>query len=92
MWRILIPLTDVLNLSPPQLVAAKGINASSLLQLCPPGTLDPLPHLYDTAMYASACLVAVAAVGNYLIRPVNAKYHMPPDPPSAKPVQHDSGH
>lgn len=54
---------------------------------------DPLPHLYDHAMYGGAALLGLAAAGNFLIRPVSSKFHMPPDPPSsAAAAAHDKSH
>lgn len=53
-----------------ELVAAKSINISKLLVLCPPGTLDPTPHLYDSTMYTLSGLMAVAVVAHGLVKPV----------------------
>ena len=36
------------------LMAAKSLSISKLMVLAPPGTVDPMPHLYDTSMYAYA--------------------------------------
>jgi len=40
---------------------------------------DPLPHLYDSAMYGAAGLLSVAAVSAFLMRPVHSKWHMKED-------------
>ena len=53
-----------------ELLATKTLNISKLLALCPPGTLDPTPHLYDTTMYAMSGLTALAFVAHGLVRPL----------------------
>ncbi len=53
-----------------ELLATKTLNISKLLALCPPGTLDPTPHLYDTTMYAMSGLTALAVVAHGLVRPL----------------------
>ena len=42
-----------------------------MLALCPPGTPDPTPHLYDTTMYTLTGLMATAFVCHSLVRPMN---------------------
>jgi hypothetical protein len=53
-----------------ELFAAKSINISKLLVLCPPGTIDPTPHLYDTTMYTLSGLMTVAVIAHGLVKPV----------------------
>ena len=50
-----------------------------MLEICPPGTPDPTPSLYDNSMYAICGCLSVAAIGNAMIRPVDPKYFMPPE-------------
>lgn len=38
-----------------------------------------MAHLYDNAMYGAAGLLSIAAVSSFLMRPVNAKWHMKED-------------
>lgn len=55
-----------------ELIAAKTLTISKLLVLCPPGTIDPTPHLYDTTMYTLSGAMAAAVVAHALVRPLNA--------------------
>lgn len=57
------------------LMETKVVTINTLLPLCPAGTLDPTPFLYDSTMYFAATIVAIASVVSFFIRPVNAKYH-----------------
>ncbi|EDQ89063.1 uncharacterized protein MONBRDRAFT_25635 [Monosiga brevicollis MX1] len=65
------------------LIAKKSVDIQTLLGMCPAGTADPTPFLYDTAMYASAGLLGVAAVANLTMRPVKDAMFMKPDDPRA---------
>jgi len=53
------------------LMATKTLTISKLMLLVPPGTPDPLPHLYDTSMYAYAGLMTTAVVAHAMVRPLN---------------------
>ena len=53
-----------------ELLAAKSLSISKLLVLCPPGTIDPTPHLYDTTMYAMSGLMATAFLTHLLVHPI----------------------
>jgi MFS family permease len=57
------------------LVANKTVTISRLMELAPPGTVDPSSMLYNTTMYAMAALLAVALLANLLIRPVHPRHH-----------------
>lgn len=57
------------------LAKAKTVTISKLMEIVPSGTLDPTPYLYDTTMYTMTGFVCLAAVSNFLIRPVPSKYH-----------------
>ena len=59
-----------------QLVAAKTVTINKLMDIAPPGTVDPTSSLYNTTMYLMAVLLFVALVANALMRPVNARHHM----------------
>ena len=59
-----------------QLVSAKTVTIARLMEIVPPGTIDPTPSLYNTTMYAMAALLAIAFVSNLLIGPVDKKHHM----------------
>ncbi len=59
-----------------QLVAAKTVTISKLMEIAPAGTVDPTSSLYNTTMYLMAVLLFVALISNALMRPVNPKHHM----------------
>eukprot|EP00581_Thalassiosira_minuscula_P017934 CAMPEP_0183730648 /NCGR_PEP_ID=MMETSP0737-20130205/33401_1 /TAXON_ID=385413 /ORGANISM="Thalassiosira miniscula, Strain CCMP1093" /LENGTH=809 /DNA_ID=CAMNT_0025963199 /DNA_START=89 /DNA_END=2518 /DNA_ORIENTATION=- len=54
-----------------KLVDAKTLTIEKLLELAPPGTVDPTPFLYDTTCYLAAALMSVAALSNLAIRPLD---------------------
>ena len=56
------------------LVEAKTVTISRLMEIAPPGTLNPSTTLYNSTMYLMAALLGVALVCNLLIRPVDAKH------------------
>jgi MFS family permease len=59
-----------------ELVAAKTVTVSKLMELVPAGTIDPTPSLYNTTMYAMAGLLVIAFFANLTIRPVDKKHHV----------------
>ncbi len=59
-----------------ELVKAKTVTVSKLMEIVPEGTVDPTPSLYNTTMYAMAALLVIAFFSNLLIRPVNSKHHV----------------
>ncbi|HEC73595.1 MAG TPA: MFS transporter [Methylophaga aminisulfidivorans] len=59
-----------------QLIAAKTVSISQLMEIAPPGTMDPTPSLYNTTMYAMAGLLMVAFLANLSIRPVKEHHHV----------------
>ena len=59
-----------------QLVAAKTVTISKLMEIAPPGTVDPTSSLYNTTMYLMAVILFVALIANATMRPVNPKHHM----------------
>ena len=62
-----------------ELVKAKTVTISKLMEIAPPGTVDPTSSLYNTTMYLMACLLLIALVANATMGPVNPKHHMKPD-------------
>jgi MFS family permease len=58
------------------LVERKTVTISRLLELAPPGTVDPSSTLYNSTMYAMAALLAVALAANLLVWPVDPKHHL----------------
>ncbi len=59
-----------------ELVKAKSVTISKLMEIAPDGTVDPTPSLYNTTMYAMAGLLIVAFFSNLLMKPVNSKHHV----------------
>ena len=57
-----------------ELVKAKTVTISKLMEIAPAVTIDPTPSLYNTTMYAMACLLVIAFFSNLLIKPVNKKH------------------
>ena len=61
------------------LIDEKSVTLAKLLEIAPPGTLDPTPGLYDSTMYGMALLLFVALVANALMKPVHPSHHLPMD-------------
>jgi MFS family permease len=59
------------------LVAQKTVTLSKLMEIAPPGTVNPASTLYNSTMVLMAGLLAIALIANLLVRPVNPKYHLP---------------
>jgi MFS family permease len=59
-----------------QLVAAQTVTIARLLEIAPPGTVDPTPGLYNSTMYLMAALLAVGLVANALMKPVHPRHHL----------------
>ncbi len=59
-----------------ELVAQKTVTISKLMEIAPPGTIDPTSSIYNTVMYLMAFLLFIALISNALMRPVHEKHHM----------------
>ncbi len=59
-----------------ELLAAKTVTIAKLMEIAPPGTIDPTATVYNSTMYLMAGLLVVALVANLLVRPVDAKHHL----------------
>ncbi|MEJ2094981.1 MAG: OFA family MFS transporter [Gammaproteobacteria bacterium] len=59
-----------------QLVAAKTVTISKLMEIAPQGTVDPTSNLYNSTMYLMAVLLFIALLSNAFMRPVDPKHHM----------------
>ena len=46
------------------LIAQQTVTIAKLMEIAPPGTVDPTPSLYNVAMYLMAALLAIALVAN----------------------------
>jgi MFS family permease len=58
------------------LVEQQTVTIAKLMEIAPPGTVDPTPSLYNFTMYLMATLLAIALVANATITPVASKHHM----------------
>lgn len=58
------------------LLSAQTVNIARLMEIAPPGTVDPTPGLYNTTMYLMAALLAIGLVSNALMRPVAGRHVM----------------
>ncbi len=58
------------------LVAQNTVTIAKLMEIAPPGTVDPTSGLYNTTMYLMAALLFVALIANAAMRPVDSKHHM----------------
>ena len=59
------------------LVAQKSVTIAKLMEIVPPGTIDPTSALYNTTMYLMAALLFVALLANAAMRPVAGKHYLP---------------
>ncbi len=59
-----------------QLMAAKSVTVSKLMEIAPQGTLDPTSSLYNTTMYVMAGLLVIGFFANLAVRPVDEKHYM----------------
>ena len=67
-----------------ELVAAKTVTITNLMEIAPLGTIDPTPSLYNTTMYAMAGLLVIAFFSNLFIKPVASKHHVENTHPEMK--------
>lgn len=56
------------------LINSNSVTIDKLLPLCPPGTVDPTPFLYDTTMFTLATFLGLAFMSNALVRPVSKEF------------------
>ncbi len=54
-----------------ELLEAKTLSINKLLAICPPGTLDPTPHLYNNTMYTLTGMMAAAFITHSLVKPTD---------------------
>ena len=59
-----------------QLVDQNTVTIANLMEIAPPGTIDPTSGLYNTTMYLMAALLGIALLANATVKPVNSKHHM----------------
>jgi MFS family permease len=59
-----------------ELVRAKTVTVQKLMEIAPPGTVDPIPTLYNTTMFVMAGLLVLGFLANYLVKPIDSKHHL----------------
>jgi MFS family permease len=59
-----------------ELVAQRTVTIAKLMEIAPPGTVDPTSGLYNTTMYLMAALLLIALVANALMKPVASRHYM----------------
>jgi MFS family permease len=58
------------------LIARKTVTIGRLMELAPPGTVDPSSTLYNTTMYLMAAILGVGLLANALVRPVHPRHYL----------------
>ena len=58
------------------LVQQKTVTIASLMEIAPPGTVDPTSTLYNSTMLLMAALLVIAMVCNALMRPVDTRHYL----------------
>lgn len=53
------------------LIDSKTLTISRLMEIVPPGTVDPTPYLYNSTFYTAAGFIGLAAVCNQLLKAPN---------------------
>lgn len=61
------------------LMETKTVTIAKLMEISATGTLDPTPSLYNQTMYLMACLLVIAFMANFFMRPVHPSHHMAKD-------------
>jgi len=57
------------------LIEQKTVTVPRLMEIAPPGTIDPSPFVYDTSMYLMCGLTGLALLTNQLIKPVSKELY-----------------
>lgn len=76
------PVSELSNL-----VAAKSVTIGRLMEIAPPGTVDPTSSLYNTTMYCMAALLVIAFFANSMVRPVGSTHHVENTHPKSVPAE-----
>ena len=59
----------------PELMDAKTVTINRLLEICPQGTIDPTPFLYDDALMVLGTCAAGALITNAMLVPMDKSKH-----------------
>ena len=57
-----------------QLIEAKTLTISKLMEVMPVHIQDPSPFMYNSFFYSAAGLMGISALAHYMVSPVNEKY------------------
>ena len=74
-----------------ELIAAKTVTVGKLMEIVPPGTVDPTPSLYNITMFVMAGLLVVAFFANMAVRPVAERHHLKVTHPELAAEREPSG-
>ncbi len=69
------------------LIETKTVTIARLMEIAPPGTMDPTSGLYNSTMYAMAGLLVVAFFANLGIKHVDDKHHVENTHPEHAPAR-----
>ena len=58
------------------LVEQKTVTIGKLMEIAPPGTIDPSSTLYNSTMVLMAGLLVLAFIANAWVRPVASRFHL----------------
>lgn len=58
------------------LIDQNSVTIARLMEIAPPGTVDPTSGLYNSTMILMAALLGIALISNALMRPVNSRHHI----------------
>jgi len=58
------------------LIQSKTVTIARLMEIAPPGTVDPTSSVYNTTMYLMAALLFLALLSNAAMRPVHVDHYM----------------
>ena len=74
-----------------ELIATKTVTVSKLMEIAPPGTVDPTPGIYNITMFVMAGLLALAFFANMAVRPVSERHHLKHTHPELAARRADAG-
>jgi len=46
-----------------------------MMEIMPPGTIDPSPFIYDIAMYTLGGAIYLSFLANYTMKPIDEKHY-----------------
>ena len=67
-----------------ELIEAKTVSISQLMEIAPAGSVDPTQTLYNSTMFAMAALLMIGFIANLMIREVDSKHYVQNSHPKLK--------